>query len=253
MFENINLKYYSRTDLNNDGNYDYRAVLDNNDNWFVFAHLVPERRNLLEWYNFKLNSQIETSINNSKKVFKKALKPEGIKYLEDIVKYYNDVKSNFDNINIAESYMIADNVLCMEYIKRDSLKNILKNCIENNNIEKYKFYFNKYIELLKSCNIIEMDYSNLKEFENIFSNYYSDLNCYAMEYANIDLTFSNIVDKLEIESLNNQYISEIKAIKNNINKLALWIPIRKWRDNFRNKMLNTDQTRPDQTRPDLNM
>ena len=37
---------------------------------------------------------------------------------------------------------------------------------------------------------------------------------------------------------------------NNIDRISWWIPIRKWRDNFRNKMLNTDQTRPDQTRPD---
>ncbi|ELV04553.1 hypothetical protein [Brachyspira hampsonii] len=34
-----------------------------------------------------------------------------------------------------------------------------------------------------------------------------------------------------------------------ITKIAWWIPVKKWRDNFRNKF-NTDQTRPDQTRPD---
>ena len=30
----------------------------------------------------------------------------------------------------------------------------------------------------------------------------------------------------------------LKINEKNINKIALWIPIRKWRDNFRNKMLN---------------
>ncbi|AEM22075.1 coenzyme F420 hydrogenase/dehydrogenase beta subunit domain protein [Brachyspira intermedia PWS/A] len=56
---------------------------------------------------------------------------------------------------------------------------------------------------------------------------------------------------------NNIDISKSKVIidlNNKINKLintiAWWIPIKKWRDDFRNKMLNTDQTRPDQTRPD---
>ena len=39
----------------------------------------------------------------------------------------------------------------------------------------------------------------------------------------------------------------LKANEKNINRIAWWIPIRKWRDNFRDKMLNTDQTRPDQT------
>ncbi|WP_258222378.1 class I SAM-dependent methyltransferase [Brachyspira hampsonii] len=34
-----------------------------------------------------------------------------------------------------------------------------------------------------------------------------------------------------------------------ITKIAWWIPVKKWRDNFRNKFI-TDQTRPDQTRPD---
>ena len=38
----------------------------------------------------------------------------------------------------------------------------------------------------------------------------------------------------------------IKINEKNINKIAWWIPIRKWRFNFRNYI----QTRPDQTRPD---
>ena len=50
------------------------------------------------------------------------------------------------------------------------------------------------------------------------------------------------------DKLNNN--SQILKYKDNINKLAWWIPIKKLRDRFRNKMLNTDQTRPDQTRPD---
>ena len=69
--------------------------------------------------------------------------------------------------------------------------------------------------------------------------------------------------KIEIENIEkiknysnfnkNKYISIFNVDMKRkilINKIAWWIPIRKWRDNFRNKMLNTDQTRPDQTRPD---
>lgn len=29
-----------------------------------------------------------------------------------------------------------------------------------------------------------------------------------------------------------------KMNENRVNKLAWWIPVRKWQDNFRNKMLN---------------
>ena len=36
----------------------------------------------------------------------------------------------------------------------------------------------------------------------------------------------------------------------NINRIAWWIPVKKWRDNFRSKFARPDQTRPDQTRPD---
>ena len=38
--------------------------------------------------------------------------------------------------------------------------------------------------------------------------------------------------------------------KKTIDNLVWWIPIKKWRDNFRAKFAIEDQTRPDQTRPD---
>ncbi|WP_295161151.1 radical SAM protein [uncultured Brachyspira sp.] len=60
----------------------------------------------------------------------------------------------------------------------------------------------------------------------------------------------NIV-KFNEDLSNINFYNKLNNIQNNINKLAWWIPIRKWRDNFRNKILNADQTRPDQTRPDL--
>ncbi|MEI0799461.1 hypothetical protein R4Q14_14210 [Brachyspira intermedia] len=40
-------------------------------------------------------------------------------------------------------------------------------------------------------------------------------------------------------------------MKEFINKIAWWIPVKKWRENFRDKFkIRPDQTRPDQTRPD---
>ena len=58
----------------------------------------------------------------------------------------------------------------------------------------------------------------------------------------------------DINNLNNKIIKLTDNTENTINKLidsiAWWIPVKKWRDNFRNKIFNTDQTRPDQTRPD---
>ena len=65
------------------------------------------------------------------------------------------------------------------------------------------------------------------------------------EYDNKINEYDNKINEYDnkINECNNKYISLV-------NKLAWWIPVRKLRDNFRNKMLNTDQTRPDQTRPD---
>ena len=58
----------------------------------------------------------------------------------------------------------------------------------------------------------------------------------------------NIIDKLNDEIYR---LKEKEEEYNNlINKIAWWIPIKKWRDDFRNKITRPDQTRPDQTRPD---
>ena len=65
------------------------------------------------------------------------------------------------------------------------------------------------------------------------------------KYKILQHEYHNKIDEYnkKINKYNDKYISIV-------NKLSWWIPIRKLRDNFRNKMLNTDQTRPDQTRPD---
>ena len=61
----------------------------------------------------------------------------------------------------------------------------------------------------------------------------------------------NIIDKLNDEIYR---LKEKEEEYNNlINKIAWWIPIKKWRDDFRNKISRPDQTRPDQTRPDQTM
>ncbi|MEI0518249.1 radical SAM protein [Brachyspira murdochii] len=74
---------------------------------------------------------------------------------------------------------------------------------------------------------------------------------YQEDLYNIVKINESLSNNLELHNIINSYENKLNNISNNINKLAWWIPIRKWRDSFRNKMLNTDQTRPDQTRPDL--
>lgn len=63
--KNINLSYYSGSDLYSDGEIEdeilaivkehesYTDVLHNNDRWAILYHLTPLRRNLLEWFPFE--------------------------------------------------------------------------------------------------------------------------------------------------------------------------------------------------------
>ena len=89
---------------------------------------------------------------------------------------------------------------------------------------------------------------NALESEKIIKedSYKDDLiNILIRENMNINVSISNF------QNNNDKTINDINnRINKIVNSLAWWIPVRKLRDNFRNKMLNTDQTRPDQTRPD---
>ena len=65
----------------------------------------------------------------------------------------------------------------------------------------------------------------------------------------------NNLNKIMYQNNNTTNIyNDINDINNKlsklINTLAWWIPIKKWRDNFRDKFTRPDQTRPNQTRPD---
>ena len=63
---------------------------------------------------------------------------------------------------------------------------------------------------------------------------------------------TNIIYNLEndINNLNERTNIIYNKVNILINKIAWWIPVKKWRDNFRSKFERPDQTRPDQTRPD---
>ncbi|MEI0528413.1 hypothetical protein R4J00_07165 [Brachyspira intermedia] len=52
------------------------------------------------------------------------------------------------------------------------------------------------------------------------------------------------------KKLDNYILKNNIFTKELIDSIAWWIPIRKWRDNFRSRFAIADQTRPDQTRPD---
>jgi SAM-dependent methyltransferase len=66
----FNLNYYKGSDLYSDGdiedtildivknNTDFTDILHNIDNWAIFYHLTPVRKNLLDWYDFDKNETL---------------------------------------------------------------------------------------------------------------------------------------------------------------------------------------------------
>lgn len=66
----LNLDFYKGSDLYSDGdiedeilkivrnNASYEDILNDTDNWAIFYHLSPARRNLLEWYEFGQNKTL---------------------------------------------------------------------------------------------------------------------------------------------------------------------------------------------------
>lgn len=60
------------------------------------------------------------------------------------------------------------------------------------------------------------------EISNINNNVYNEINSIKIKYDNLEKDLSGIIN----------------SYKNLINTMAWWIPIRKWRDNFRNKFFN---------------
>ena len=115
-----------------------------------------------------------------------------------------------------------------------------------NDYEIYKVFTDKIFDD-ESCHL-DPDIINIRNNKNIIENFFYD-EIHKLSLSNIEL--SN-----KINELNDKYI----AVNNNvsylnisidiiINTIAWWIPLKKWREAFRNKF-RPDQTRPDQTRPD---
>ena len=98
----------------------------------------------------------------------------------------------------------------------------------------YKENFNKNIDnnkelTLKEAEAINTIENRLNGIENSLQN----------RLNSIDYNINRVENNLNISN---------NKINNIVNAIAWWIPNKKIRDNFRNKIL--DQTRPDQTRPD---
>ena len=139
--------------------------------------------------------------------------------LEPIVKRYRDLEYNLHCTNI------NNNTLNYEINTKNDTINALNNEITNcrNTIN----YINNQTEDLKL---------------NLY--WFSLLSIFGIQLFAV----SNNAKYLRLTLLGIKLT--FKVNKENINKIAWWIPIKSLRNNFRAKFKIEDQTRPDQTRPD---
>ncbi|WP_157149800.1 polysaccharide pyruvyl transferase family protein [Brachyspira pilosicoli] len=175
-------------------------------------------------------------------------------------------------VPISDSLLDENNLINYKFLLYMDYSNINKTL----EIEKKKSlnWIKNAIKSKKEINDFKDDIINLLIDEN---NYLTSLlNTYKIEFEkeiyNINESLNNtantIFNKISNNGLNNwiklfgiyndiNYIYlylfgikfSIKATKSNIDKISWWIPVKKWRESFRNKF-RPDQTRPDQTRPD---
>ena len=150
-------------------------------------------------------------------------KEEPLKYIRIMIKQ-----------EINENKLSNDKILALEKENKLSNDKILT-------LEKENKLSNDKISALEKENKLSNDKISALEKENKLSND----RILALEKEN-KLSNEKII-KLVKEISNIHY-----KINKIINTIAWWIPIKKWRDNFRDKFAITrpDQTRPDQTRPD---
>ncbi|MCZ9982581.1 alpha-1,2-fucosyltransferase [Brachyspira hyodysenteriae] len=175
-----------------------------------------------------------------------------------IFNMFNGEKNQFYNFNTNK----YDNIGYIK-IKKQELLNIIKkiSVIEYDGYIN-KFFMNKLIDNRNDYyNYFDLDMSYIRL--NNLKQYMKDK--FDIEYSNyiISNIENNIINyekqyyknqKNNFYSQNQIHISKIENIidKHNklINSISWWIPIKKLRENFKNKFIRPDQTRPDQTRPD---
>ncbi|CRF35684.1 glycosyltransferase [Brachyspira suanatina] len=123
----------------------------------------------------------------------------------------------------------------------------------------------QYRDLESNFNYTNINNTNtINYLNNELSNYNNTIKYirHTNEELRLNLNWFSILSIFGIQlfaiSNNNHYLRltilgiklTFKVNEESINKIAWWIPIRKWRDSFRTKFKIEDQTRPDQTRPD---
>ena len=138
----LNLEFYKGTDVYSDGDIeneifnitqkdDYIKNLRTSNNWAVLYHLTPERRNLLEWYDFNKNDEVleigagcgaltEFFCEKVKSVTSVELSKRRAEIIQNRTKRFDNVEiivGNLNDIKIDKQYDYITLVGVLEYAK----------------------------------------------------------------------------------------------------------------------------------------
>nr|WP_297249421.1 polysaccharide pyruvyl transferase family protein [uncultured Brachyspira sp.] len=179
-----------------------------------------------------------------------------ILHLFDIRNRVSPISEDILNENNYVNYKI---LLYMDYSKinrileneknksLDWIKRVLNSKKENNNykLDMINILIKENIELNSKI------YKFNEDFNTLFNKQEIELN----KVVNYNKNWIRIFGIYNNENYIFIYLFGIKLTiivnEKNINRIAWWIPVKKWRDNFRSKFARPDQTRPDQTRPNM--
>ena len=146
---------------------------------------------------------------------------------------------------ITMGYLHSNKFNYLKYPPKEYTGNIIKDI---NDSKIYELALNESIDLTLNYfneikNYLKETQSNLFNISyDLTEKYYNDFQAYE--------TFNYYINDM-YDDLNNKYNKITLILEKLINSIAWFIPIRKWRDNFRNKILNgQDRTGQDRTGQD---
>ena len=226
-----------------------------NDLYFMEIKSGPEDE---DFYQRILVNEPRTSYNHRAIYYyrKRYNSIMGKLYLNDSILLENSINT----IKLMEnsiSYVKSKNIYLLEFVVRRSFIIVLNRFLSITDTY-YKSQF--YTYMYSFCNKIFLDrnllgyneyiyYINIRAFSSYYDYMIFELN---MKLKNCDNHFLNLIQNINdinirLENLEANYLYLI-------NKLAWFIPIRKWRDKFRENILQnrTEQNRTEQNRTEQN-
>ncbi|MGN0145267.1 MAG: class I SAM-dependent methyltransferase [Clostridium sp.] len=140
--------------------------------------------------------QIRTDIiedKGTKYVVKKPCSSEAENHIKNMYDYYLHQSQTYEEAGVSLNKCINKNsVLEFQYIKGQTLENMLDKFLDNEDYSSLIRTIKKYSEIVRKV-LIEEDFKYTEEFKNIFGNVNLSKSLKSGKISNIDLVFNNII------------------------------------------------------------